>query len=149
MIGSRSFGALALRRRTPWIAFALASSALLLLVALQWWWLARLEQASTVAGRAVLSNLADAIATEVLYAYAPAAERALDVPAALFASDERLVRAAAHFRQRPVDGARRLFVVRFEGEDGATMLFYDPRLDLLEPPEPSAETRAVTVACAP
>ncbi len=146
---ARIFGSLALRRRTPWIAFALASSALLLLVALQWWWLARLELASTVAGRAVLGNLADAIATEVLYAYAPAAERALDVPAALFASDERLARAAAHFRQRPVDGVRRLFVVRFEGEDGATMLFYDPRRDVLEPPEPSAESRAVTVACAP
>ena len=102
-----------LRKHRPLaLGFAAVAVPLLLVLGLQLWWLVRLHRTSIAAGRAVLTGFLDAVATEVVYSYGPAAERALDVPASLFAQD-RLEKAAAHFRKRDVEGVKTLFVARF------------------------------------
>lgn len=121
---------------------------LVAVVGLQVFWLVSLQRTSALAGQIVLSSFLDAVATEVLYAYGPPAERALDVPPAFFTQD-RLDRAASHFRKREVEGAKSLFAVRFATEGWGTILVYDPVADAMRPALPSDETRAITVACSP
>ncbi len=136
------------KRRTLWVGFLAAFLPLVLVLALQYWWLLKLEGTSALAGRAVLGNFLEAVTTDVLYFYGPAAERALDVPPSIF-TGERLERAAAHFRRRSADGVRSYFVARFLSDEWGTILFYDPASESMAPPPPSAGLRAVTVACAP
>ncbi|MBZ5637158.1 MAG: HAMP domain-containing histidine kinase [Acidobacteriia bacterium] len=135
-------------RRAAWTGFLAAFLALVLVLALQVASLVRLERASLLAGNAVLSGFLDAVATEVLYTYGPAAERTLDVPASYFARDD-VGRAAAYFRRKDLEGAKRLFVVRFGDADWGTVLFYDPETGTMTLAPASDETRAVTVACTP
>jgi signal transduction histidine kinase len=136
------------RGRRLWIGFLMAFLPLLLTLVLQFLWLRRLERTSEIADKAVLSNFLEAVTNEVLYSYGPVAERALDVPSENFTRGQ-LDRSAAYFRRRGVEGVKALFVVRFDYDGEGTMLFYDPRSESMEPPSPSDEARAVTVACAP
>ena len=136
------------RGRKLWVGFLMAFLPLLLTLVLQFFWLRRLERTSEIADKAILKNFLEAVTTEVLYAYGPVAERTLDVPSANFTRDQ-LERSAATFRRSQVEGVKVLFVVRFEQDDEGTVLFYDPRTESMEPPPPSDEARAVTVACAP
>jgi signal transduction histidine kinase len=136
------------RGRRLWIGFLMAFLPLLLTLVLQFFWLRRLERASELAEKAVLSNFLEAVTNEVLYAYGPDAVQTLDVPASYFTRD-RLDASAAYFRRRQVDGVKAIFVVRFDHDGEGTMLFYDPRSESMEPPPPSDEARAITVACAP
>lgn len=137
-----------LKNRPLALGFAAVAVPLLLVLGLQLWWLLRLHRTSIAAGRAVLTGFLDAVATDVVYSYGPAAERALDVPASLFAQD-RLEKASAHFRKRDVLGVKTLFVARFSSEGWGTLLLYDPESDTMRPAGASDETRAITVACAP
>ena len=138
----------AIRRRTIGIVFFVAALPLVLILGMQYLWLKRLEETSALAGRAVLTNFLEGINTEVLYFYAPAAERALDVPSTIFASNHP-EKAAGHFRRRSVEGVRTLFVVTFDDAGGSRTLVYDPVAEEMRIPEPSDATRAVTVSCAP
>lgn len=136
------------RRRTLWIGFLAAFVPLLLILGLHFWWLVKLQETSILAGKAALSSFLDAVTTDVLYSYGPGAERALDVPSSYF-SQNRLDVAAAHFRKRDPEGAKRLFVARFSHEGWGTLLVYDPDTDAMKSAPASDETRAVTLACAP
>lgn len=136
------------RGRRLWIGFLMAFLPLVLTMVLQFLWLRRLERTSELADKAVLGNFLEAVTNEVLYAYGPVAERALDVPSSDFTHGP-LDRSAAYFRRREVEGVKVLFVVRFEHDGESTMLFYDPRSESMAPPPASDEARAVTVACAP
>ena len=137
-----------LKGRTLWFGFLAAFLPLLLFLALQYWWLTKLEGTSALAGRAVLGNFLEAVTTDIVYAYGPSAERALDLPPSIF-SENHLERAAANFRKRSVEGVKALFVVRFSLDEWGTLLFYDPVSETMSSPPPSAQARAVTVACAP
>jgi signal transduction histidine kinase len=136
------------RGKRLWIGFLMAFLPLLLTLVLQFLWLRRVERTSEIADKAVLSNFLEAVTNEVLYAYGPVAERVLDVPLSNFTRGQ-LDHSAFYFRRREVEGVKVLFVVRFEHDDEGTMLFYDPRSESMEPPPPSDEARAVTVACTP
>ncbi len=136
-----------LEGRSLRLGFLAAFLPLLLVLGLQVWWLIKLERTSVLAGRAVFAGFLDAVTTEVLYSYGPGAERALDVPASFLAPD-RLERLAAHFRRWDVEGAKKLFAVRFSDDDWGTLLFYDPASESMVSPAASDEARAVTLACA-
>ena len=123
-------------RRTLRIGVFAAIFSLLLVLGLQFWWLSQLKATSIVAGRAALNGLLDAVTTEVLYSYGPIAERALDVPSSYFAGD-RLKKAANHFRNREVEVAKRLFVIRFTDADRDAVLFYDSETNSMTLAEPS------------
>jgi signal transduction histidine kinase len=144
VVGAREL----LRRRTLWIGFLGAFLPLLLVLGLQYRWLLKLEDATALAGRAVLVNFLEAVSTEILYFYGPAAERALDLPTALVA-EERLEGIAAHFKRRAGPGVKVYFTVRFSHDDWGTIYFYDPASERMVAPPASDAARAVTVACAP
>jgi len=116
-----------IRRRTLRIGIVGALLPLVVLLGLQTWWLFKLERTSILAGRAALT---------------------LDISPSSFAKGQ-LDRAAAHFRRTEIPGAKRLFVVRFTHDAWGKILFYAPESQSMFVPEPSDETRAITVACAP
>jgi signal transduction histidine kinase len=138
----------ALRRHKLWIEFLAVFGPLIVLLALQYWWLAKLQANAALAAKATLNSYLEAVSTEVLYFYGTSSEVALDAPASDVAQ-ERFDRVAYHFSRKEVEGAKHLFVAKFDAKEWGTLLFYDPARSVLEPPEPSAASRAVTVACAP
>ena len=137
-----------LKRHTFWLGFLAVLAPLALLLVFQYRWLVKLEHASQVANQATLDNYLEAVAAEVEYVYRSAAERALNLPAALF-SNGRLQKAALHFKKKEIPGVRRLFVVPLLGEDAGRPYFFDPATIALYEPEWSPEVQAVYVATAP
>jgi signal transduction histidine kinase len=135
-------------RRRPWIVVAAALAPLLLLLVLQYRWLERLEQVSEVAHRATLENYLEAVSSAIEVHYRSQAERALNLPAALFTSDH-LEKAAYYFQKKAGEVPGRLFVVSLVGEKAGQPLFYQPATATLEVPEWSDDLRAVYVAIAP
>jgi signal transduction histidine kinase len=136
----------AVRRRTG-IVFVAAVAPLLVLLVVQYRWLERLERTSELAHRATLENYLEAVASAVELHYRAQAERALNLPAALFTGD-RLEKAGYYFQKRAGETAGRLFVVALVGERAGQPLFYRPPV-ALETPVWSEELRAVYVAVAP
>ena len=137
---------MALKRRTLWLGFLAVLVPLVVLLCLQYRWLVKLEHASTVAQRAALDNYLGAVAGEVELRYRAIAERSLNLPSYVFTKEGALGNAAAYFRKKPPEGARRLFVVDFEGEAAGKPLYFDPECATLEPAPWSPEVRAVYVA---
>jgi signal transduction histidine kinase len=137
-----------IKRRTLRIGILGALLPLIALLGLQTWWLIKLEQTSILAGKAALTGFLDAVTSEIVFTYGTEADRALDIPPGSFATGQ-LDRASVHFRRAEFDGAKRLFVVRFSHDAWGKILFYDPDSQSMFVPEPSDETRAITVACAP
>ena len=72
-----------LKRHFLWTGFVAALLPVGVLLALQFVWLSRLERMSAIAQQAVLHNYLEGVGTEVQYAYRAAAERVLNVPAAV------------------------------------------------------------------
>jgi signal transduction histidine kinase len=136
------------RRHGAWLGPVAVLLPLAVLLALQYQWLVRLDHASAIARRAALANYLEAVAAEVELAYRSDAERALNLPAALF-TENRLEKAAYYFQKKPIAGARRLFVVPLTGKDAGLPLFHDPAAKGLYEPDWSPEVRAVYVATAP
>ncbi|HEX2163976.1 MAG TPA: HAMP domain-containing sensor histidine kinase [Thermoanaerobaculia bacterium] len=134
-----------LPRRTLWLGFAAVLAPLAILLALQYRWLVELERASAATREAALRNYLEAVAGEVELYYAASAERTLNVPAHVFTQD-RLDKVAAHFKKKPPEGARRLFVVSFVGEASGKPLFFDPACGDFAPAPWTPELRAVLVA---
>lgn len=120
-----------LKRHTLWAAFLAVLMPLLVLLGLQVVWLARLERVSTLAHRAGLSNYLEAIGTEVQYFYRSSAERALNLPAALFLQG-RLDKAALHWQKKPIEGVKRLFLVDYTRQPFGNFLLYDADRQALE-----------------
>jgi signal transduction histidine kinase len=139
-----------LKRHTLWIGFATALVPLALLLALQYRWLVKLDHTSAQAHQATLANYLEAVVAEVKTTYQGKAERALNLPAAVF-TPERLEKAAHHFKKKQVDGVRRFFVLLPPLAEGqhTQLRYYDPATASLFEPEWSPEVRAIWVAAAP
>jgi signal transduction histidine kinase len=135
------------RRHGAWLGLAAVLAPLAVLLGLQYRWLLRLDETSAIARRATLANYLEAVAAEVELTYRSEAERALNLPAALFTLN-KLEKAAYHFKKKPVIGARRLFVVSFLGERAGMPLYFDSATATLSEPSWSPEVRAVLVATA-
>ena len=120
--------------------------ALVVLIVLQYRWLTDLEHSSALARRATLAKRLDVVAKEVEYFYAKAAERSLNLPAAALETDT-IQKVAGWYRKRPVDGARRLFVVSYKTQP--MMWFFEPDLYRMVEPEFTAEVLAAWSATEP
>jgi signal transduction histidine kinase len=137
-----------LKRHTLWGGALLVLIPLLVLLLLQYRWLGRLERVTAMAHKAALSNYLEAVGTEVRYFYLASAERALNLPAAMFAS-QRFETAAAQWQKRPVEGARRLFLVDFSQEHFGHFMVFNPATGKLDLAPASNESLAMIMAMAP
>ena len=121
---------------------------LALLLWLQYRWLTRLEHVSTIANRAALDNSLEAISSEIQYFYLSAAERALNMPNSVFAGG-RLQEAAALWEARPIEGARRLFLVDFSEAYFGTYWQYNAGKHAVEPMPGDVDALAIILAATP
>jgi signal transduction histidine kinase len=133
-------------RRVLWAGLAAVLLPLIILLALQYWWLTELEQNSAIARKATLNNYLETITKEVHYFYYKISERALNVPAELFA-EKKLGKTATYFKKKEIPGARQLFVVSYDAKD--SLLFFNEEKGMMEKPEFSDETMAVWAAASP
>ena len=141
---------LARKRRILWISFLAVVAPLLVILALQYRWLVDLERASMVARQVTLENYLGTITKEVRFFYSGAAERALNLPAAIL--EPRYVhKIGKFFRSKGTEGASRLFVVNYLAEDHSRRtLLYGSDTHAMEPPEDySTEVAAIYLAAAP
>ncbi|HEU4401385.1 MAG TPA: ATP-binding protein [Candidatus Polarisedimenticolia bacterium] len=137
-----------LKSHTLWVAFVAVLAPLLVLLWLQLCWLVSLERTSALAHKATLTNYLGAVGSEVEYFYSSTAERALNIPAALFAQG-RLDTVAVSWKSRPVEGVKRLFLVDYTRQRFGNILVYNPARHLLESPPASDEAVAIISACTP
>ncbi len=133
-------------RRILWAGVLAVLLPLALLLGLQYLWLADLEKTSAIAREATLKNYLEAITKEVHYYYWKISERALNLPPEVF-GEKKLGKAAAYFKKKKIEGARRLFVVSFLSRE--PLLFYDPKHKEMVKPKHSEETVAVWAAASP
>ncbi|HEX2225131.1 MAG TPA: sensor histidine kinase [Thermoanaerobaculia bacterium] len=137
-----------LKRRTLWFGFAAVLAPLVILIVLQYRWLAELDHTSAIAHEAILDNYLEAVAADVEYSYRKAGERALNLSPTIFTQD-RLIKAAYHFKKKQVQGVKRLFVVSFVNDHDGHILYFNPDCTTFSRPEWSPEVRAVYVATSP
>ena len=123
---------------------------LLVLLALQYRWLVDLERASTIARQVALDNYLGTITKEVRFFYLSAAERMLNLPAAIL-EPRYGHKIGKFFHSKETGGAARLFVVNYLAEDRSRqVLLYDPLTHAMEPPVGfSPEAKAIYLAAAP
>jgi signal transduction histidine kinase len=134
------------RRRSLWVGVAAVLIPLAIMLALQYSWLADLERSSAVARKAALDNYLEAVAKDVHVYYLKIAERALNLPAAVF-RPSAVQKAAHYFKKKEVKGVKALFIVSYLDKEG--LYFYNPVGLTMEVPKLSPETLAVWAAVSP
>src|SRR5690348_13007823 len=123
----------ALRKHTLLVGFAAVLLPLVILLGLQYRWLVKLDHTSAKAKEATSDNYLEAVADKVETRYRSDAERLLNLPPGLFTQD-RLDKAATHFKKKGVSGAKRLFVASFvNGHDGH-VYYFEPTCSSFQPP---------------
>jgi len=141
-------GATFLRKHTLWVGLIAVLAPLAVLLCLQYSWLVTLEQTSAMVQEATLENYLEAVVDKVEWRYRNDAERVLNVGNYVFLND-RLDKAAYHFKKKGVTGVKRLFVASFVHENQGKVLYFDPSCSSFTPAEASEEARAIYVAYSP
>jgi signal transduction histidine kinase len=118
------------------------------LLGVQFVWLLRLERVSAIAHEAALQSFLGSVGTQIEYTYRETAERSLNLPASLFTQDH-VPKAAYYWKQRPVKGAKRLFLIDFTHEEFGHFLAFDPDQASLYTPVASDESLAMILAANP
>ncbi|HEV8336307.1 MAG TPA: HAMP domain-containing sensor histidine kinase [Candidatus Polarisedimenticolia bacterium] len=136
------------RKHTLVLGFLAVLLPLLVLLGLQLVWLGHLRRTTALAHQAALHTFVESIATDIQYYYRSAAERALDVPAALL-TQGRLDRIAHQWKMKPPECAKRLFLVDFTRERFGNFLVFDPATQSLKTPPASDESMAIILAATP
>jgi signal transduction histidine kinase len=121
---------------------------LAVLLGVQLVWLLRLERVSAIAHEAALQSFLGSVGTQIEYTYRETAERSLNLPASLFTQDH-VPKAAYYWKQRPVKGAKRLFLIDFTHEEFGHFLAFDPDQASLYTPVASDESLAMILAANP
>jgi signal transduction histidine kinase len=121
---------------------------LAVLLCLQYKWLVRLEHNSAKIHDATLKNYLEAVVDKVEWRYRNDAERVLNIGNYVFLND-RLDKAAYHFKKKGVTGVKRLFVASFVNGNHGKVLYFEPSCSSFAPAEWSDEVRAIWVAYAP
>jgi signal transduction histidine kinase len=121
---------------------------LAVLLGVQFVWLLRLERVSAIAHEAALQSFLGSVGTQIEYTYRETAERSLNLPASLFTQDH-VPKAAYYWKQRPVKGAKRLFLIDFTHEEFGHFLAFDPDQASLYTPVASDESLAMILAANP
>ena len=137
-----------IRRHTLLLCFEAVLVPLVILLGMQFVWLGHLKKASALAHKAALHSFLESVGTEVQYLYRSGAERALNLPASLFIQG-RLDQVADHWKNRPVEGVRRLFLVDLTREQFGNYLVFNEQKNALESPLASEETLAMVLASQP
>jgi signal transduction histidine kinase len=135
-------------RRRLWLGLAAVLVPLAVLLALQYRWLVKLDHTSAKADHAALKNYLEAVTGKVEWTYREDAERVLNLSPWIFTQD-RLEKAAYHFKKKGVEGAQRLFVRSFSSHQKGTVLYFDPSCNSFVQASWSPEARAVYAATAP
>jgi len=137
-----------IRRHTLLLCFEAVLVPLVILMGMQFVWLGHLKKASAVAHQAALRNFLESVGTDVQYFYRSGAERALNLPASLF-TEGKLDQVAYHWKKKPVEGARRLFLADFTREQFGNWLVFNEQKEALESPPASDESLAMILASSP
>jgi signal transduction histidine kinase len=144
-----------LSKRNPlWLGFLAAAIPLVVLLILQYNWLIKLEDRSVEAYGAYLDRALEAVTTKVEDIYRSRSERTLSLPPTVF-QDFDPEEIARHFKKRPIEGARKIFIVYFPREGGFKPMFYDPYQRAMVVPKLGADdsltemSSAIAAACAP
>ena len=137
-----------LRKHTLWVGTAAVLAPLVVLLFLQYRWLVKLEDTSAKAHEATLDNYLEAVVDKVEWSYREDAERVLNIGNYVFLND-RLDKAAHHFKKKGVTGVKRLFVASFVNGNHGKVLYFDPSCASFAPAEFSEEVRAIWVAMSP
>ncbi|HEX6861603.1 MAG TPA: HAMP domain-containing sensor histidine kinase, partial [Thermoanaerobaculia bacterium] len=137
-----------LRKHTLWVGLAAVLAPLVVLLFLQYRWLVKLEDTSAKAHEATLDNYLEAVVDKVEWSYREDAERVLNIGNYVFLND-RLDKAAYHFKKKGVTGVKRLFVASFVNGNRGKVLYFDPSCSSFAPAEWSEEVRAIWVAYSP
>jgi hypothetical protein len=137
-----------LRRHSLIAGLLLVIAPLSVLVIVQFVWLLRLEKAQAIAEGAALDSFLGTVATKVEYFYREAAERSLNLSASLF-TQNRIEKAAYYWKQRPANGAKRLFLVDLTKNEFGNFLAFDPDNAKLYTPDASDESLAMVLAANP
>ena len=140
--------ATALRKHTLWVGFAAVLVPLVFLLFLQYRWLVELEHNSAQIQEATLDNYLEAVAGKVEHQYREDAERVLNLDSYMFTQD-RLYKAAYHFKKKGVTGVKRLFVASYVNGHKGKILYFEPSCDSFTPAPWSPEVRAIHVASSP
>ncbi|MEA2561170.1 MAG: two-component system, OmpR family, phosphate regulon sensor histidine kinase PhoR [Acidobacteriota bacterium] len=141
-------GATFLRRHTLWVGLIAVLAPLAVLLCLQYSWLVTLEHNSAKVQEATLKNYLEAVVDKVEWRYRNDAERVLNVGNYVFLND-RLDKAAYHFKKKGVTGVKRLFVASFVHDNHGKVLYFEPSCSSFTPAEASEEARAIYVAYSP
>ncbi|HYH44110.1 MAG TPA: HAMP domain-containing sensor histidine kinase, partial [Thermoanaerobaculia bacterium] len=137
-----------LRKHTLWVGLIAVLVPLAVLLCLQYRWLVKLEDNSDKIHKATLDNYLEAVVDKVEWRYRNDAERVLNVGNYVFLND-RLDKAAYHFKKKGVTGVKRLFVASFVNGNHGKVLYFDPSCSSFAPAEWSEEVRAIWVAYSP
>ena len=137
-----------LRKHTLWVGLIAVLVPLVILLLLQYKWLVKLDYTSDKALEATLDNYLEAVADKVEWSYREDAERVLNIGNYVFLNN-RLDKAAHHFKKKGTTGIKRLFVASFVNGKNGKVLYFDPSCTSFSPAEYSDETRAVWVAMSP
>jgi signal transduction histidine kinase len=137
-----------LKRHLLVVGFTAVLVPVLILLGLQYVWLDRLAEVSAVAHKAALDNYLEAVSTEVQYFYRSVGERALNLPASIFLRED-LHKASLMWKKKPVEGARRIFLVNFAQNVFGNFYQYDPNDHAMVTVPSSDESMAMIVACVP
>ncbi|HET6373126.1 MAG TPA: HAMP domain-containing sensor histidine kinase [Candidatus Polarisedimenticolia bacterium] len=137
-----------LKRHLLLFGFLAVLGPLAVLLVLQYRWLLELQEKTAIAREATLGDYLETVSSAVESYYRLSAERLLAVPADLFTTN-RLDEVADVFEERGTKGAKRVFVLSFVTTDAGKLLFYDPSIPSMEPPNDPEEARAAYVASAP
>ena len=137
------------RRHILWVGFFAVLVPLMSILALQYWSLSKLEETSPVADKMWMKNYLMDVHKEVKYFYRTNAEQVLNTPAHVLNAPE-IYRSKYRFGKCEIEGAKSLFIARFNGDGNPQVAFYDPADTSKEVTTPTAaEVRAVNVAIAP
>jgi signal transduction histidine kinase len=134
-----------IRRHTLLLCFEAVLIPLVILLGMQFVWLGHLKKASALAHKAALHNFLESVGTDIQYFYRSGAERALNLPASLF-TEGKLDQVAYHWKKKPVEGARRLFLADFTHEQFGNWLVFNEQKETLESPPASDESLAMILA---
>jgi signal transduction histidine kinase len=138
----------ALKRHSLLVGLVAVLVPLSILLVVQLVWLVRLERAQAIGHAAALDSFLSTVATKVESFYREAAERSLNLPAVLF-TEHDVDKAATYWKQRPVKGAKRLFLVDLTHTEFGNFLAYDPEGSRLYAPAASDESLAMVLAANP
>lgn len=108
-----------------WLGFAGVLIPLTVLMLLQYRWLVDLQENSALAQKASMESYLELVTEKVEYFFRKNAERALNVPAVVLEKTPQEQLSYLRQKKKDIEGARLLFLIRFEDEH-VKQVFYDP-----------------------